>query len=60
MVVHDVQSNNLWRKINSKEIAYDSQQSFANEHDVIKQLVLCKIIVKVKFVFILNINRSTS
>ena len=27
-------------KISSGEIAYDAQQSFANEHDVIKQLVL--------------------
>ena len=36
MVVYDVQNNNLWRKINSKEIAYDAKQSFANEYDVIK------------------------
>ena len=28
------------KKISGEEIAYDAQQSFANEHDVIKQLVL--------------------
>ena len=30
------------KKIYDEEIAYDAQQSFANEHDVIKQVVLCK------------------
>jgi hypothetical protein len=29
-------------KINGEEIAHDAQQSLANKHDVIKQLVLCK------------------
>ena len=47
-------------KIGGEEIAYDAQPSFANEHDVIKQLVLCKHQCNVKFVFILNIIRPTS
>ena len=33
---------NYGERISGEEIAYDAQQSFANEHDVIKQLVLCK------------------
>ena len=33
---------NYGEKISGEEIAYDAQQSFANEHDVIKQMVLCK------------------
>ena len=52
---------NYGEKISSEEIAYDAQQSFANEHDVIKA-VCCfvNISVNVKFVFILNINCPTS
>jgi hypothetical protein len=29
-------------KISGEEIAYDAQQSLANEHNMIKQLVLCE------------------
>ena len=52
---------NYGEKISGEEIAYDAQQSFANEHDVIKA-VCCfvNISVNVKFVFILNINCPTS
>ena len=33
---------NYGEKISGEEVTYDAQQSFVNEHDVIKQSVLCK------------------